>query len=291
MNPKTQELNTKVKGLVEKLASETDAARQSELFQRFLKVVGVFHNYSWRNTVLIFTQKPDSTRVAGFVAWKELGRYVRKGEKGISILAPSVRKVKDVDSGEDKALTYFFPVYVFDVSQTDGEALPELPQDCTGEPGELVDRLFAFASSKGIQVTQKSISTDAKGWAAAKGKEIALDDSLTPADRAAVLIHEITHCLLHFGEARPKQKQRELEAESVSYVVTSHFGLNPRSDFYLASYDVTAADLLESLPVIQQTAKEIINGVSEILSTEVVEVPQVWEIANAGASLSVGGAA
>ncbi len=119
---------------------------------------------------------------------------------------------------------------------------------------------MAYAAEKGITVETCSIDGSAKGYASNQGKRITLSDSLTFADRAAVLIHEISHCLLHFGESKPNLKQRELEAEATSFVVASHFGLNPESKFYLAAYGVKASDLLESLPVIQTTAAQIISA-------------------------------
>lgn len=107
---------------------------------------------------------------------------------------------------------------------------------------------------------RRRIDGSAKGYASQKGSRITLADSLTVADRAAVLIHEISHCLLHFSETKPNLKQRELEAEATAFVVASHFGLNPESKFYLASYGVKASELLESLPVIQTTAAQIISA-------------------------------
>ncbi len=152
-------------------------------------------------------------------------------------------------------------VHVFDISQTSGEPLPELPTDCTGDGGEsLCARLTAYAAGLGITVATKPIEGTAKGYATDKGKRIVLSDALAPADRAAVLIHEVCHCTRHFGDSKPNLKQRELEAEATSFVVASHFGLNPESRFYLASYQITAADLLESLPIIQQGAAQIISA-------------------------------
>src|SRR4029077_1047685 len=130
----------------------------------------------------------------------------------------------------------------------------------------------SYAAAKGIQVGTRSIAGSAKGYASEKGTRITLSDSLTIADRAAVLIHEISHCLLHFGESKPNLKQRELEAEATSFVVASHFGLNPESKFYLASYGVKASDLLESMPVVQQTAAEIISAAATNQQSDVAAV-------------------
>jgi uncharacterized protein DUF955 len=184
---------------------------------------------------------------------------------------------KDKNAAEDNpeqesTRIWFRVVYVFDISQTGGEALPELPTDCTGDNAEsLVASLLAYAASKGITVETRKLDT-AKGYASDKGTRITLSDSLTLADRAAVLIHEITHCLFHFGEAKPNLRQRELEAEATSFAVASHFGLNPESKFYLASYGVKASDLLESLPIIQDSAAQIISACAPNQQTAAVEL-------------------
>lgn len=260
-NEKAAELNGKIRTLVQQLASETDAARQSELFTQYLKTCGLFHSYSWHNCMLIFAHRPNATRVAGYETWRKLGRQVRKGEKGIPIFAPMIFRDKQKDSdGQESSHIWFKVVYVFDLEQTDGESLPELPSECLGDGAELAAELQRFAESKGIAVTYQPITGSAKGYAHEKGSAIVIDETLASADKAAVLIHEISHCLLHFGENKPDLKLRELQAEATAYVVASHFGLAPESGFYLASYDVTAADLLASLETIQQTAQRIIDG-------------------------------
>ena len=262
-NEKAQGLKDGLAKLIEALATDTDEARQSTLFTSYLRACGMFHNYSWHNCALIWSQRPDASRVAGFQTWKRLGRYVVAGSKGIAIFAPMTFKNKSAsqDAEQESTRIWFRVVYVFDISQTRGESLPELPTECTGEGGEsLTERLLAYAAEKGIAVETRTIEGSAKGYASEKGRRITLASSLTASDRAAVLIHEISHCLLHFGESKPNLKQRELVAEATSFVVASHFGLNPESKFYLASYGVKASDLLESLPVIQQTAAQIISA-------------------------------
>lgn len=263
-NEKALALKDGLAKLIEALAKDTDEARQSTLFTSYLRACGMFHNYSWHNCALIWSQKPEATRVAGYQTWKKLGRYVVAGSKGLAIFAPMTFKDKKAaEDGIEQESTrvWFRVVYVFDVSQTDGEALPELPTECTGSGGEsLCRRLLAYAATQGITVETRAIDGSAKGYASDKGTRITLSDSLTAADRAAVLIHEISHCLLHFEQSKPNLKQRELGAEATSFAVASHFGLNPESKFYLASYGVTASDLLESLPVIQQTAEQIISA-------------------------------
>jgi len=263
---KPTELNETIRKTVEILANETDAARQSELFRDFLRIAGMFHNYSWGNQLMIWSRRPTATRVAGFRTWQKMNRFVKAGEKGIPIFAPMIFKDKraaDADGlvTEEKARLWFKVVYVFDLAQTDGQALPDLPQTYAGDPGALESSLLTLAAARGIAVEFGSTG-DANGYAENGGKHVVVSSTLNAAGRASVLIHELSHCLLHFDKERKVNlRQRELEAESVAYVVGSHFGLETRADMYLASYGVKATDLLESLPIIQKTAADIIRAI------------------------------
>jgi hypothetical protein len=110
---KAGELNAGIRSTIEQLANETDAARQSELFRNYLKTSAAFYDYSWHNQMLIWKQKPDASFVGGFNTWLKCGRYVRKGEKGIAILAPMFFKDKNAN-GDDPKRIWFKIVYVFD---------------------------------------------------------------------------------------------------------------------------------------------------------------------------------
>src|SRR5258706_10000096 len=133
-NVKASQLNGRIRELVEQLANETDAARQSELFRAFLRVAARFHTYSWHNQMIIWAHKPSATRVAGFRTWQKMNRYIRQGEKGIPIFAPMFFKKRErTANGEvEKTRIGFKVVNVFDISQTGGKDLPELPQGCAG---------------------------------------------------------------------------------------------------------------------------------------------------------------
>src|SRR5437899_2825614 len=146
------ELNAGIRKTIEQLANETDAARQSELFRNYLKTSAAFWDYSWHNQMLIWKQRPDASFVGGFNTWLKCGRYVRKGEKGIAILAPMFFKDRRADREETKRI-WFKVVYVFDLSQTDGTPLPDLPSKSTGERGaDMLTRLLSFAESNDITV-------------------------------------------------------------------------------------------------------------------------------------------
>src|SRR5215470_14637710 len=126
---KAAELNAGIRSTIEQLANETDAVRQSELFRNYLKTSAAFWDYSWHNQMLIWRQRPDASFVGGFNTWLKCGRYVRKGERGIAILAPMFFKEKrQTGESEDEVTRLWFKVvYVFDIAQTDGTPLPELP--------------------------------------------------------------------------------------------------------------------------------------------------------------------
>jgi antirestriction protein ArdC len=259
---KATELNSDIRSTIEQLASETDAARQSELFRNYLKTSAAFWDYSWHNQMLIWRQKPDASFVGGFNTWLKCGRYVRKGEKGIAILAPLFfkdNKRSQDGSEEDSRRIWFKVVYVFDISQTDGTPLPELPTRSVGKRGEdMLARLLHFAESRGITVrfVEKCKLNGAAGTS--KGNEIEIRTTDTDVKtQAATLAHEIAHSLLHWmadgkkitsrdGKEISKQ-QRELEAEATAYTVCSYFGIQSPSDFYLATYKVTPAMLLEAV--------------------------------------------
>jgi antirestriction protein ArdC len=272
---KLTELNADIRRTIEQLANETDTARQSELFRNYLKTSAAFWDYSWHNQMLIWRQRPDASYVGGFNTWLKCGRYVRRGEKGIAILAPMFFKDKKqtAEANEEETRRIWFKVvYVFDISQTDGNPLPELPTKSVGQRGEdMLNRLLAFAQSRGIAVrfVEKCTLNGAAGTS--RGNEIEIRTSETDVTtQAATLAHEIAHSLLHWtadgkritsrdGKGIDRQ-QRELEAEATAYTVCSYFGISSPSDFYLATYSVTPAMLLEAVETIAATVKTILSG-------------------------------
>jgi len=265
---KATELNAGIRSTIEQLANETDTARQSELFRNYLKTSAAFWDYSWHNQMLIWRQRPDASYVGGFNTWLKCGRYVRRGEKGIAILAPMFFKDKKQaanGSEEETKRIWFKVVYVFDISQTDGTPLPELPTGSVGERGEdMLARLLRFAESRGIVVrfVEKCTLNGAAGTS--RGTEIEIRTSETDVTtQAATLAHEIAHSLLHWTADGKKitcrdgkeinKQQRELEAEATAYTVCSYFGIQSPSDFYLATYSVTPAMLFEAVERIAAT--------------------------------------
>ena len=223
-----------------------------------------FYSYSFNNWLLIYTQRPDATRVAGFQTWKSLGRFVKKGERGIRIFAPIIRKVEEEKNGATEQVSRpvgFRSIAVFALEQTDGEPLPEIDSNATEGGEELLPRLEAATASLGIQLVYKAIPGAAEGLS--KGGLIEIEETLSTAARCGVIVHELAHELQHKENRKETtRQQRELEAESVSYRRPSHTtAYRTESRFYLASYDVTAEMLTASLQTISQTAKRIISAI------------------------------
>jgi hypothetical protein len=265
----SQELLKQVTARIEELARLTDAARISDAMLRYLDTMAKFHQYSLHNIFLILMACPDATVVAGFQAWRKLNRYVRKGERGIPILAPILVPKRNEEKGpEEKQPKYFLRgfkiVYVFSQEQTEGEPLPEAPDWKSPERNaELHGRLIAFAKAKDITVTEKPLHGETQG--VSKGGSI----EITPTAGTSTLIHEIAHELMHRNPDAPAERGlRELEAEAVAYVVARQFGLeSDGSPNYIALHGATGDTILAHLERIRKTVKEItqsIEGRSEM---------------------------
>jgi N-terminal domain of anti-restriction factor ArdC/IrrE N-terminal-like domain len=257
----TQELTDKINESITTLCAETDAAKQNETYRAWLRTLSRFYSYSFNNWLLIYTQRPDATRVAGFQTWKSFGRFVKKGEHGIRIFAPIIRKVEEEKNGATEQVPRpvgFRAIAVFALEQTDGDPLPEIDSNASEGGEDLLPRIEAASASLGIQLVYKAIPGTAEGLS--KGGLIEIEETLSTAARCGVIVHELAHELLHKEERKEKtRQQRELEAESVSFAVLARYGIHSESRFYLASYDVTAEMLTASLQTISQTAKRIIS--------------------------------
>jgi hypothetical protein len=209
-----------------------EALRQGkpEDLVRYLRFWGSFHRYSYHNAMLILSQNPDATHVAGFHRWRKVGRYVRKGEHGIAILYPRIRAREDEETGEkERFLSGFGVGYVFDVSATDGAPLPEAPAWRTkgpANPGD-VERIVDEIRRQGITVRMGRAAVEeripgADGVTYREGDAvvIAARDDFDPAHTVHTLLHEFAHATLHLGTDRPaSREQRELEADAVALAV------------------------------------------------------------------------
>jgi hypothetical protein len=252
------------------------AAGKSDTLQRYLAAMAKFHRYSFGNQLLIAFQRPDATHVAGYQTWKKLGRYVKAGEKGILIIAPVKRRVAkaelvmsnggnegEADGSDDLVrVVSFTGAYVFDISQTDGQPLPEFAK-VSGEPADYTARLKVLAAAKGIALEYATSLGGAQGVSCGNRIQILL--GLEPATEFSVLAHELAHELLHRGERRHQvsKKVRETDAEAVAFVVCQSIGLETgtAASDYIQLYNGDRDTLAESLTHIRDTASEIILAI------------------------------
>ncbi len=241
----------------------------SEKWQEWLTMQSRFHHYSFNNTLLILTQRRNATRVAGYNAWRQFNRFVRKGEKGIWILAPMVYKTTDEVNGSDssettKVIRGFKPVAVFDVSQTDGEELPQVCSLLAGEDEtQLFDRLRGVATGLGFTVEDADDIAGANGDCTHTLHRIRVLSSNSGMQRVKTLAHEIGHAILH--EHYDSRQVAELEAESIAFVVCAQLGV--ASDDYSFGYVANwAGGGDEALAAIKASGARIANTAEQILS-------------------------
>jgi len=284
----------KLKEITDKLENGIKGIFESEQYKTYLNTLSKFHNYSFNNCLLIAMQKPDATRVAGFNAWrKDFKRNVQKGEKGIKIIAPAPFKTKqEVDKldgngkpvigadgkrvKEEKEVTIpaFTVATVFDVSQTDGEPLPQLGvSELTGSVEHYKEFFAAVEKVSPVPVDFEKIKTGAKGYFHLEEKRIAINEGMSDLQNLKTLIHEIAHARIHDidknapKEEQPDRRTREVEAESIAYTVCQHYGLDT-SDYsfgYVASWSGgKELDILKSsLDTIRKEADAIITEVDK----------------------------
>lgn len=255
------ELKTLTTSALAQLRTALDSGH-SERLTALLKTMARFHRYSVNNVCLIVAQRPTATRVAGFQTWRTLGRFVRKGEKGIAILAPIVAR-KHEDAEDSKTVVGFRAAYVFDVEQTDGAPLPEAAT-AAGDPGTATCMLTAAIQSTGIAVERVDTLGGALGMSS--GGRIQVLRGLAPAAEFSVLVHEYAHELLHRGTDRPVSRDtRELEAEAVAFVVSGAIGLEvtDAARDYIHLYNGDGDALSQSLERIQRTATRILGTLED----------------------------
>ena len=286
----------KLKEITDRLEQGITELFDSERYKEYLRVMSKFHNYSFNNTLLIAMQKPDASLIAGFTAWKnQFQRNVKKGEKGIKIIAPSPFKIKQetekIDPQtqkpvigrdgkpvtEEKEIT--IPAYkvvsVFDVSQTEGKELPDIAVDAlTGDVEQYSEFFAALEKTSPVPIGFEKIEGGAHGYYHLEDKRIALDEGMSELQTLKTAIHEIAHAKLHDIDLNaPKDEQqprvdrrtREVEAESVAYTVCQHYGLDT-SDYsfgYVAGWSSgrELAELKSSLETIRSAAADIINSI------------------------------
>jgi hypothetical protein len=290
-------LKSKLEMYINDLANATDEKALSAEIRRYLTFFSKFHDYSFFNRLLIYIQKPDAKRVASYKKWQEKNRQVKKGAKAITILAPIVSKAKsDSEEKDDADFTQdvrgFRAVNVFDISDTEATSpegeVPETPQ-WWGEntPSETADKLFKYvsevASDMGIKVTASDAKGGEKGFAA--GDHINISSGVEGVGKLSTMIHEIAHELMHFktksifyqdDEVRSSSALKELQAESVSYVVLKHYGLPvAHHTTYLALWKANKEKIQSNLEVISRVSQFIIDRIDEEVKRQEKETNKI----------------
>ena len=278
----------RMKEITDKLEQGIQDLFSSDKYRKYLNTMSKFHNYSFRNTLLIALQNPQASLVAGYSAWQtKFKRQVRKGEKGIRIFAPAPYKKMidekkfDKDGNavvEQKEVTIpaFKVTTVFDVSQTDGDALPTLGvHQLTGNVEEYNQFFEALKQISPVPVAFEQIESGANGYYHLEDRRIAIQENISELQTVKTAVHEIAHAKLHAlpeKEAQPDavkidRRTREVQAESVTYTVCQHFGIDT-SDYsfgYIASWSSgrETEELKASLETIRNTAAEFIDAIED----------------------------
>ncbi|MFC5368599.1 ArdC-like ssDNA-binding domain-containing protein [Salinirubrum litoreum] len=280
-------LHATIEEWLEELQQDVETACESEQFEQWLSAQAQFHDYSVRNSILIRRQCPEATRVAGYRAWQELGRQVQSGEQALWIRAPVRARVcpscdeflqghGDCDEETPteewpRRVIGFRSVAVFDISQTEGEPLPELQHEAHGEADWLLDILQQIADDWGLSVRiladEQWPHGSAWGVYGSADDRIDIRDRENTADLARTFLHELAHARLH-PETPADSKQAaafELDAEATAAIVGRHVGLDTSgSQWYLSAWgheeDVSLADRCEAIAM---TARELIERIDE----------------------------
>ena len=287
------ETDERVAELTDRLESGIKDLYASDSYAQYISAMAKFHHYSFGNALLILFQCPSASQVAGYNTWKQLGRQVKRGERSIQILAPCGFKAyleyektdpvtgKTIVGPDGNPLTekkYIQPnrfriAHVFDVGQTEGKELPrlgvsELTGDVADFPG-IYDRLTALSP---LPVVQEDFPSAGKGYTSFAENRVVVRPGMSEVQTIKTLVHEIAHAKLHKPKdtldptEQRKRRQKEVEAESIAYVVCQYFGIDT-SDYsfgYVAGWSrgTELAELKSSLDVIHTTAGQIIEAIA-----------------------------
>ena len=299
-----------LKDITEKLEKGVQDVFSSSQYQELLNTMAKFPHYSVNNSILIMMQKPDATLVQSYTGWKKMGRFVKKGEKGIRILAPAPFKLekemdkvdesgkvvldKDGEAVKEKVeinLTAFKPVSTFDISQTEGEPLPQIGVDELTGSIEGYQTLFeAIKAASPVPIGFEDIASGAKGYFHTEENRIVINNGMSEIQNVKTAIHEMAHAKLHNTEAQKDNKQsknsKEVEAESVAYTVCQHYGIDT-SDYsfaYVATWSKgkETPELKESLNTIRDAAADLISKIDEKVQELTAEKAPVEQAKDAG---------
>lgn len=288
MAPVTDE---RLSELTDRLENGIKELYASGRYAEYLAAMSKFHQYSFGNALLILFQCPTATHVAGYNTWKQLGRQVKRGETGIQILAPcgfrATREQEKTDPQTGQPLydpdgnpltekvqmspNRFKIAYVFDLSQTDGQELPNIGvSELSGEVTNFASVYERLTALSPLPVEMAQVPGTAKGYTSFTEQRIVIRPGMSEVQTIKTLVHEIAHAKLHdpaqiTPEERKRRREKEVEAESVAYVVCQHFGIET-SDYsfgYVAGWSKgkELTELKASLDRIHSTAGEIIHAI------------------------------
>ncbi len=286
----------RIRELTDELEKGVLAVFESESYKAFIECCSKFHNYSVSNCILIMAQCPSATRVAGYIDWqKKFGRHVKKGAKGIKILAPCRYKAEISDDAPDPISDTgpplqeketktverlgFKVVTVFDVSMTEGKELPSLGiEELSGDVKDYRRIFDALVSISPVPVYFEDIEGGAKGYYSDADKRIAVKTGMSEAQTVKTLLHEIAHSVWHSKGSPGTQDQldrshKETEAESIANVVGKALNIVDSSEYsypYLASWasGKDVKELKDSLERIRSAADEMITGIEHELERQ-----------------------
>ena len=282
-----------MEAMTAKLENGVKDVFSSDGYKEYLNFCAKLPRYSVNNQILIMLQKPEATMCQSFGGWKDMNRHVKKGEKGIRILAPAPYKMQreqDKLDGNGKAIldkdgepvkekvevtiNAFKPVSTFDISQTEGDPIPTIGvAELTGSVEGYKTHLEAIQDVVPVPITFENIESGAKGYFHLEENRIAVQEGMSEAQTVKTIIHEAAHQALHSKEAfdssaeKKSKNQKETEAESVAYVVCQHYGIDT-SDYsfaYVATWSEgkEVPELKASLDTIRRTASDLIVKIDE----------------------------
>lgn len=295
-----------MKKITERLEQGVEELFTSEKYTEYLKTMSKFHHYSFNNTLLIAMQKPDATLVAGYQAWqKKFKRQVKRGEKGIQIIAPvPVRQKEEVEKFDpetnelilrsdgqpeteevERSIPRFRLTTVFDLSQTEGEPLSQMETpELMGSVENFQNFMQAIKEVSPVPIRFDEIESGAKGYYSNTDKEIVIQSRLSESQTMKTAVHETAHAKLHDRDFMEEQREKknkmeiEVEAESIAFTVCQYFGLDT-SDYsfpYIAGWSssMDMQELRTSMELIRRTAGELIDGMMEVMQRLMREHPE-----------------
>ena len=275
----------RIREITEKLEEGVKAVFESDRYKEYLACMSKFHSYSLNNCLLIVAQYPAATAVAGYRSWQQnFGRHVRKGEKGIKILAPCKYKVETGEKDENgdpkiMELTGFRVVSVFALEQTEGKELPSIGVDeLSGDVRDYQKIFNALVSISPVPVGFENIESGAKGYYHDGEKRIAIQSGMSQAQTIKTLLHEVSHATYHTRDKTDPEhpvdrRHKETEAESIAFCVGSALSIVDSGDYtfpYLASWasGKDTKELKDSLERIRSASDEMITAIDQSLQKQ-----------------------